>query len=90
MLHTPTKYANTNVASITTILRSNITIPPNHKFDSTKGYPGEGPPAPKINIATYNVAGLKQDTNDRNQYKPKWREILSWAKEEHIDALCIQ
>ena len=70
--------------------RPNSTIPPNHKFDSTKGYPGEGPPAPKIKIATYNVAGLKQDTNDRNTYQPKWREILSWAKEEHIDALCIQ
>ena len=30
------------------------------------------------------------DTNNRNTYQPKWKEILSWAKEEHLDALCIQ
>ena len=70
--------------------RDNRGIPPQHKFDSTKGYPGEGPPAPKIKIATYNVSGLKGDTNDRTKYQKKWREILSWAKEERIDALCIQ
>ena len=36
------------------------------------------------------MSGLKGDTNDRTKYQKKWRDILGWAKDERIDALCIQ
>ena len=63
---------------------------PQKEFDSTRGYPGEGPIVPKLVVATFNVQGLKTDTTDTDHYQPKLKKILNWAKEHNIDAICIQ
>ena len=41
--------------------------PPQKEFDSTLGYPGEGPIVPKLVVATFNVQGLKMDTSQPTQ-----------------------
>ena len=65
-------------------------LAPPKEFDSTLGYPGEGPIVPKLVVATFNVQGLKIDTTDTDHYQPKLKKILNWAKEHNIDAICIQ
>ena len=52
-------------------------------FDSTKGYPGEGPPEKgRLKIATLNVAGLNDSTLQ------KLRGLLTWANETDLDDMC--
>ena len=63
---------------------------PQKEFDSTLGYPGEGPIVPKLVVATFNVQGLKMDTTDSDHYQPKLKKLLHWAKQHNIDAICIQ
>ena len=38
---------------------------PKEQFDSTKGYPGEGPTQERLKVATLNVAGLNDTTNQK-------------------------
>ena len=63
---------------------------PQKEFDSTLGYPGEGPIVPKRVVATFNVQGLKMDTTDSDHYQPKLKKLLHWAKQHNVDAICIQ
>ena len=63
---------------------------PQKEFDSTLGYPGEGPIVPKLVVATFNVQGLKRDTTDSDHYQPKLKKLLHWAKKHNVDAICIQ
>ena len=48
-------------------------------FDSTKGYPGEGPP--RLKVATFNMRGADE---------AKWRDIFNEAKRSRLDALLLQ
>ena len=57
---------------------------PKAEFDSTKGYPGEGPTQERLKVATLNVAGLNDTTNQ------KMGGLLRWANEIQLDILCIQ
>ena len=60
------------------------------EFDSTLGYPGEGPPHPTLRVATYNVAGLKMDLTISEHYCRKSKALLTWARDKKIDVLFIQ
>ena len=53
---------------------------PHEEFDSTLGYPGEGPlPKVKLKVATLNVAGLNDTTNK------KMGGLFRWANEINLD-----
>ena len=60
------------------------------EFDSTLGYPEEGPPHPTLKVATYNVAGLKMDLTLSEHYCRKSKALLAWARDKKIDVLFIQ
>ena len=54
-------------------------------FDSTMGFPGEGPA--RLRMATFNERGLK----GKEDGKDKMRNLLTWAhKNSLIDVLFIQ
>ena len=48
-------------------------------FDSTKGYPGEGPP--RLRAASFNMRGADE---------AKWRDIFNEAKRSRLDVLLLQ
>ena len=53
-------------------------------FDSTMGFPGEGPA--RLKMATFNVRGLK----GKEDGKDKMRNLLTWAYKNSLDVLFIQ
>jgi hypothetical protein len=57
------------------------------KFDSTLGYPGEGPPneVAKYNIVSLNIGGAGTPVTEH-----KYRNLTTWMEEAKIDILCVQ
>ena len=54
------------------------------RFDSTLGFPGEGPE--RLRMATFNVRGLKGKEDGIH----KMRNLLKWAHKNSLDVLFIQ
>ena len=59
------------------------------RFDSTLGYPGEGPPQSnpqeKYNIVSLNIGGAGSQITQE-----KYRKLITWMVEAKVDILCIQ
>ena len=53
------------------------------QYDSTLGYPGEGP-AEKLRMCTFNVNGLNEKGGQ------KMRDLMKWATEKTLDVIFIQ
>ena len=53
------------------------------QYDSTLGYPGEGP-AEKLRMCTFNVNGLNE------KGLQKMRDLMKWANEKTLDVIFIQ
>jgi len=57
------------------------------KFDSSLGFPGEGPTANAIDVVSYNLGGAGSA-----QHANKWHDLISWIElpENKFDIICVQ